>query len=394
MPKSRITRSAKRTDVDVTQEREPLEPQSSITTRSATKRDVNVSQEGERPVVPKSRITTRSAKRRVVVVTQEGEQLVSKSITTRPGAGAKRKRGISTSQERESKRRRIVSTSPRSSDCQPAKCCAQCIETMNSKERSKYFAKLQDEMKQCRNFEELEALAIVREEEIERVYPLTAIEKQTVYDVINSKDQIDDYASKILPFDVPGHPQLVAASVYGDGNCFSRCGSILAYNCQHHFQELRCRITVKLCVNKDFYTSANYLSLGHEARNDYMERYATYSADDKFNGVHVKGKDYIAQAIYKNHVYSFRKSGVYACIFSFYALADALKTNLFSIYPMYGFNVRNDLHRFVPTRVPSKSLGYIMWTNIHEEANPLWWKPDHFVVGLDLNQRRDRYVQL
>ena len=282
-----------------------------------------------------------------------------------------------------------VST-PSTSTCNKKKsseCDLNAASPVISCERDNFFANLATEMKVCQSYQELQALCVVAYNEA-KDYPFEGNKNQTLYEVVPFEDDIDHYATKTLPFDIPGQPILIAKKIYGDGNCLARCGSILAFNHEQAYTEVRCRIVIGMCLNQQNYLDPEYLALGHESRKDYHEKYAMMT--EQFMGEQVKGNLEVVRQLYQKSVFAFRKNGAYAGMWELHAMSDALCINIFSVYPMFGFNVRNECHRLIMPHQPSTGMSYIMWSDLTEEQNPLKWHPNHFVVLLDMNERRDR----
>jgi hypothetical protein len=257
-----------------------------------------------------------------------------------------------------------------------------CIES-----RRNFFQQLATNMDSCRSYDELVALCMAVDNEVKQ-YPISYQIDQTVFNVCRDED-IDTYANLIMPFDIPGNPFLYAMSIYGDGNCFSRSGSVIAFSNQSEYVEIRARIVLELVQHENLYLDPSYLAAGHEDRLDYAEKYAVCS--ETYVSEQVEGNREVVKELYQKEVFAFRRSGVYAGMWEMHALANVLKVNIFSVYPMYGFNVRNENHRLVPSKEESAHLAYVMWSDASEETDPMKWRANHFVILLELNTRKDRY---
>jgi hypothetical protein len=243
-------------------------------------------------------------------------------------------------------------------------------------------------MLKCSDYEELEVICNDQYYEILSYFPITCNKMQTLYDVCQDMNNIDAYANQSLPFDIPGHPNICALKVYGDGNCFARSLSYIAYGCQDHYVEMRARVTMELVVHKETYLNPDYLLRGTSSKKNLAETYATYV--EEYKGERVKGRPDVVEKLYKTSVFMFRKSGVFASMFEMCAGSTVLCINLFSVYPMMGYNVRADMHRLVVPRAENPSgIGYIMWTNTNQ-LSAKDWAPNHLVPVFDLNTRRDR----
>lgn len=62
--------------------------------------------------------------------------------------------------------------------------------------------------------------------------------------------RVDAAAQDLYPSD---GPYLTPISIYGDGNCLPRCGSLLAYGTEERHLEMRARIVLELAVHKSHY---------------------------------------------------------------------------------------------------------------------------------------------
>lgn len=258
----------------------------------------------------------------------------------------------------------------------------QTNEEEKTESRRLYFSSLGDEMAAQKSYRELFNLM---KEQYEKIlsFALPYGKHRTVLDVIHTKNQVDEYSCSLIPFDVPGNSTLIACTVYGDGNCLYRSGSILCSGHEEDFRELRIRVIAELCLHEELYLDSDFLSNGHDNRNDYAEKYSQYVQN--YMAEKVKGNPAIVKRLFEDQVFVARMNGVWGTMWELHALASVLKTNIYSVYPMYGYNVRSDLHRWVKAREPVARTAFIMWTNSKGVTNPRAWSPDHFVVLVEMD---------
>ena len=69
-------------------------------------------------------------------------------------------------------------------------------------------------------------------------------------DVEFSSNEVDHYSQSLVPNTEAG---VCALKTIGDGNCFYRAASVLAFGHQHNHEEMRLRIVVELATNSAFY---------------------------------------------------------------------------------------------------------------------------------------------
>jgi len=260
-------------------------------------------------------------------------------------------------------------------------CTRDAVLKKEDEERKSFFEKLQRKLKSVRNYTEL-ADTLEKECAIKKYQTFTS-KHRNVSEVICTKCDVDEYSTNILPFDILGNASLIARKVCGDGNCLFRSGSIIAVGHEDFHTELRIRCVSEMCLNEDLYLDPDHLGIGHEQRRDLALRYSTYL--DTYVPPNGTNDVEHTRKLYREHVFRMRTNGYYASMWDVHALAAVLQINLYSIYPMYGYNVRDELHRLVPSNPPAESTAYIMWTDSHQEADPRKWSPNHFVPLVDMH---------
>ena len=259
------------------------------------------------------------------------------------------------------------------------------------KDRNKFFSRLLQEMAKQKNFRDLSSLLHNYMQKIQS-FPLPKGKHRTVKEVIHTQRDVDEYSSNITPFDIPGNHTFIARAIIGDGNCLFRTGSILCHGHENDYKELRVRVIAELCIHEEQYLDPDFLSLGHEARNDYAEKYCQYT--QQYMAEKVKGNPTVVRKLYEDQVYLSRLNGVWASLWEIHGMASILQTNLYSVYPMYGYNVRRDTHRLILSRKAVTHTAFIMWTNTHKITDPQKWSPNHFVPLVGMQTDAVGYVSL
>ena len=159
------------------------------------------------------------------------------------------------------------------------------------------------------------------------------------------------------------------------------------YKTEKHHGEMRARIVMEMVLNEQLYLNDVFLAIGHGGES-LSEKYVQYTEQDA--GEPVRGHPCIVQRLYEESVFAFRINTTYGGMFEMHALASVLHTNIYSCYPVaYGYNVRQDMHRLLKPKVPADGIAYILWSNVAVDSNPGTWWPNHFVLPLGLNVRRD-----
>ena len=196
---------------------------------------------------------------------------------------------------------------------------------------------------------------------------------------------IDKSALVLIPEDQQAL-WLFPCNVYGDGNCLPRCASLLVYGHENHHLEMRARIIDELVRHEDNYLDDNILSNGcnSSAHRNVAVQFAMFS--EKYN---TQKLSFVSvQRIFRAEALDLCQSGQYMGVWQMAALANVLKTEVVSVYPLYiGKTMRNDLHRrFTPFRGVELNKAkevYIMWSNVNGSNIPESdWRPNHFVLLL------------
>ena len=191
---------------------------------------------------------------------------------------------------------------------------------------------------------------------------------------------IDQMSLPLVPPEVSSTP----ASIYADGNCLPRVGSLFAYHTEELHDELRYRMICELVRNEKYYLSKQLDKGGNQKS---APAFAMFS--ECYNGQSFEDKS-ICQ-IYQEEMLTILKSGTYMGAWQVASLASVLDVPVRSVYPIYaGVTVRKDLNRMFYPRAQSgtQSLGkfnkeelQVLWTNTQEvDLKPREWRPNHFVL--------------
>ena len=237
------------------------------------------------------------------------------------------------------------------------------------------FEDIHDKMKKCTTFAELEQLC----QHILQLLPIS-------HDIPGDLDenlQVDEQSSELLR--EANIFSLEALSVVADGNCLSRCASILLYNSHEKHVEMRVRIIVELVVHKDTYLDDSFLekSFGPSSQTPchLSTTYAMFS-DQYIPGSKLLSSD--INQLYEKEVMAILMPASYMGIWQMHAISSVIGVPIQSVYPGKGF-VQATLNRTIFPRSEANQefhcLRHIMWTTV-DPVNPgcKWFQPNHFVV--------------
>jgi hypothetical protein len=206
--------------------------------------------------------------------------------------------------------------------------------------------------------------------------------------IVKLKASVDEAAYSLMPDDVPsnvctpGRPSFPIV-VEGDGNCFSRVGSIILYGTESHHLEVRLRIAIEMIMFRDLYLDEEHLSKGLPDKQRLTPAMVAQFSD---NYTMQPLDDINVQTIYLKEVHQVLKPFEYMGTWQLFALASVLKTPIFSAYPHRGNpNVRRDLHRFImPREIEDTETKppVILWSSCRSDMNDHHWVPNHVTLML------------
>lgn len=174
---------------------------------------------------------------------------------------------------------------------------------------------------------------------------------------------------------------LTAVSVYGDGNCLARCGSLIMYGDEKHHLDVRLRIVCELALNVDTYLDSIFLARGYSSTKgeNLHVQYAMFSDHYTPNTTLC---DADVRTIFEKEVMSIVRPGSFMGMWQVHALASVIGTPIQSVYPGTG-SVQNELNRPVVPRegtLEQNTICYIMWTTTDKNTSlATWFQPNHFV---------------
>lgn len=194
----------------------------------------------------------------------------------------------------------------------------------------------------------------------------------------------EDVARSLYPPDAPS--DLTPVKVYGDGNCLFRSISLALYGSESHHIECRVRTIVELTSNFHLYCDENTYKkmLGtSEPCIDYIIMSSASDENVVFGNVH---------KILEREILKTIKSGTYCSVVHLFALANACKIPVQSIYPRVNNpainrNINNGIIKPLSENKDPDTILHIMWTHItnNDFEN---WEPNHFVPCLNLTKSK------
>ena len=172
---------------------------------------------------------------------------------------------------------------------------------------------------------------------------------------------------------------LVPIIAYGDGNCFARSLSLLAFGVENRHEEIRVRLVLDGVKNKEKYLHIENLLPGcrGDCRNvDFVQNNIQYS--QVYDGTPLNSSSVVK--FYEADWLGFRKRGHYAGIFQIHSAASVLNAEMVSYYSnKVILSVCRDMNR---SMFPLGYIGnevipvcHIMWSKCNWSSSRL----DHFV---------------
>ncbi|KAK7109352.1 uncharacterized protein [Littorina saxatilis] len=196
----------------------------------------------------------------------------------------------------------------------------------------------------------------------------------------------DSMSLDLYPDDGP--QGLTPVSVYGDGNCLPRCGSVLAYGTEGHHLEIRARIAIELAINKDFYLNPR-LSAKVDNLPKFCAQYSEFYSNQVLSSTAI-------ERIFEEEVLHIAKPSTYMGVWQMYAMTSVLGVPIYSVYPKYGgFTVREQVHQLILPRTCAgphpASPPAVLWTHTNGKKLPaVYWSPNHFVLCLPTEQSTEQ----
>ena len=243
--------------------------------------------------------------------------------------------------------------------------------------RDVYFEQLQDEMKRCKTYQELEH--VVANGQL-LMYPLPALQSRTVVDVSGT---IDSGALKIKPESAPA--TLYPVQTGADGNCLPRAVSLLVFGDETHHLEVRCRIVSELVQNFDCYVQGKGMA-EHEAGCQKVAALLAVLAEDGGLTVESATTEDI-ETMLRAEIMQVRWLKSHMGLWQLAACANICETSVQSVYPQKGWEVYRDLNnRLLQPRIQHAQVSclHIMWTTNRQDLPEAHWTANHFVPLLPI----------
>ncbi|XP_050388651.1 uncharacterized protein LOC126820602 [Patella vulgata] len=175
----------------------------------------------------------------------------------------------------------------------------------------------------------------------------------------------------------------VPVEIYGDGNCLPRSASMLIFGNQLRHVEIRIRIALEMVSFESVYLDNEFLRHGlTDTSIDILKWYSVLSPFVKETNVPLQ--------LFRKEAKDCIANGKYMGPWNMHALASVMKTRIVSVYPTLGgpkmvaLLSRSVYPRNDPTDV--QNCAYIMFTNVHGDANKSLWHPNHFVACLPIGK--------
>jgi hypothetical protein len=225
--------------------------------------------------------------------------------------------------------------------------------------------------------------------EFQKVVPRTDLS------VTSLKAEVDATALSLLPTDIPSvQPLSFPIVIEGDGNCLSRCGSILAYGSPAYHMDIRLRIAVELILHRELYLQTDYLSRGLPD-GQVLTAKCVAQFSDEYQGQKLDKPT--VEKILQAEIHQVLKPKEYMGLWQLMALASVLKQPITSVYPMRGNpSVRRDMHRVILPRealpLSKQAPACIMWTSARNDMNERNWVPNHFCLVLPMLCQRKEWT--
>ena len=192
---------------------------------------------------------------------------------------------------------------------------------------------------------------------------------------------IDQISVQLYPEDAPTGCKPI--SVYGDGNCFTRCLSVISYGNESRHKELRARLVAEAVTHKQYYLDNDYLNLEGAFEADLAEYYSIISESYMSVNPRETNRSTI-EKIYEAEVVSLARQGQYCGMWQMYQAANVLGRPIKSVFPtgmIAEYRLRS--HRIIlPIKfcLRQNDCVCIMWTKITKKSP----SPNHFVPVMNI----------
>ena len=200
-------------------------------------------------------------------------------------------------------------------------------------------------------------------------------------DIDFSSNKVDSYSQRLVP--ITKASTYVALNTTGDGNCFFRAASILAFGHEDKHEEMRLRIIVELATNSEFYLRDK----DNERRAVAQEQMFIQSSEKKSFRMIDHNQ---LKTDFETDVLTTASPSTSASDWHLQALGTVLNRLVQSVFPECGSAETREYFDalFVPRRCdPEKDCVTIMWTRSGGNTTP--FIPNHFVplISVDKTNR-------
>jgi len=198
-------------------------------------------------------------------------------------------------------------------------------------------------------------------------------------DIDFSSNKIDTYSQKLVP--VTKASAYRALKTAGDGNCFFRAASILAFGHQGKHEEMRLRTVVELATNSEFYLQ----NKDNQRRIVAQEQVFIQSSEKK----NVKIDRNVLKTEFEVDVLHVTTTSLrtWASDWHLQALGTVLDRQVQSVFPECGRAEAREYYDapFCPRRYdPEKDCVTIMWTRTGGDTTP--FIPNHFIPLISVDK--------
>ena len=239
------------------------------------------------------------------------------------------------------------------------------------KKQSKSWIDIGADFSKCKDYHDVE-------EEVEKVkLNHRIVLPDTVQFPIGINSQ-HDISVDLYPKDAP--KGYVPMQAFGDGNCFPRTISLIAYGDQERYKDIRPRLVVEAVKNKDFYLDNQYLNLDSTFDIDLVEYYSITSEHYTTHARTGEWSRETIERIYEAEVVSLCQDGSYCSMWQLFQASNILGRPVMSIFPTSGmieeFRCRtNRLAYPIRIHLREKHPVGVMWTKTVKSLA----MPNHFV---------------
>ncbi|XP_067049587.1 uncharacterized protein [Acropora muricata] len=196
-------------------------------------------------------------------------------------------------------------------------------------------------------------------------------------DIDFSSNKIDTYSQKLVP--VTKASSYRALKTTGDGNCFFRAASILAFGHEGKHEEMRLRTVVELATNSEFYLQDK----DNERRIVAQEQVFIQSSEQ--NSVKIDRN--ILKTEFETDVLTTASLSTRASDWHLQALGTVLNRQVQSVFPECGRAKAREYYDapFYPRRYDrEKDCVTIMWTRTGGDTTP--FIPNHFIPLISVDK--------